>query len=82
MWCDMDLPTKPLMSPLTDNDRDTLQRIISRKLSHHVDHIERCEKCGIDMSAHKQVHDLQLAHAQALMDQFFPQTINPMQMRE
>lgn len=66
---------RPLMSPLNSDDETALRNILARKLSAHADHIQRCENCGLDMSSHRQIHDLQIQHAQAMLDHFFPPSV-------
>lgn len=68
------LPVKPLINPLTDEDRVALEQIL-----HSVPHIEdllcRAEACGLDVQQHRDRHEAHKEVATKLHTHFFPQQL-------
>ena len=66
------------INPYTAADEQAIRDHLAN-LQNHGEFIERCERCGFDLTAHKDTHAVQSAVLQKVLDEFFPPTHKPPQ---
>lgn len=74
----IELPVKPLINPLGDEDRQVLEYVLAR-LPQIKDLIDRAEACGLDMADRKAKHEVHHAIAKRLYEHFFPRELPAVQ---
>lgn len=70
------LPVKPLINPLTDNDRIALEHVLARLPEIH-DLLHRAEACGLDVADRMAKHEMHKVIATKLKEHFFPVNLPP-----
>lgn len=65
------LPVRPLLNPLTDDDRLLLEQVINH-LPMIEDLLHRAERCGCPVGDRWQKHQVHKEISSRLMDHFFP----------
>lgn len=78
MATDIKLPVRPLLNPLTDDDRIAIEHVLSQ-LPLIEDLLARAEACGLDVSERKEKHEVHKVIAQRLHTHFFPPTLPAVQ---
>lgn len=74
----IDLKARPLINPLTPEDEIIIDKVIEQH--HHLeDLISRCESCGLDMTKHRERHDMHKHVAHKLKEFFFPNQLPPLE---
>lgn len=67
---------KPLINPLTENDRIAIEHVLSR-LPEIKDLLNRAQACGLDVTDRLAKHEVHQAIASRLKEQFFPDMLSP-----
>ena len=65
------LPVKPLINPLTEQDRIALEHVLAR-LPEIQDLLHRVAACGLDVQDRQDKHNMHLEIATRLKEHFFP----------
>lgn len=68
------LPVKPLINPLSDEDRVVIEQVLARLPEIH-DLLHRAEACGIDVTDRRAKHEMHHAIAHRLHAHFFPKEL-------
>lgn len=70
------LTAKPLINPLTENDRIAIEHVLAR-LPEIKDLLKRAEACGLDVKDRLDKHDMHEAIATRIKENFFPKHLSP-----
>ena len=65
------LPVKPLINPLTEQDRIAIEHVLDR-LPHIKDLLLRAHECGLDVADRMAKHEMHEVIATKLKEHFFP----------
>lgn len=70
------LPVKPLINPLTEQDRIALEHVLAR-LPEIQDLLHRANACGLDVADRQAKHDMHAIIATKIKEHFFPPNLPP-----